>query len=120
VAARAVPAHQAGCDGFAGGAGELKVSEFPTCSRPHWIAPASLPFLEAAWAIYGLGVMTDGGPKQLRALAKSYERAPSLRLIALLSPSHQRAGLDTGLNRVAVPWFICPAASTLRVLPRRR
>ena len=86
MAQRHISAHQAGCDGFAGGGGELKVSEFPTCSRPHWIAPASLPFLEAV-AIYGLGVMTDGGPKQLRALAKSYERAPSLRLIALLSPS---------------------------------
>lgn len=36
------------------------------------------------------------------------------------TPSHQRAGLDTDLNRVAGPWFICPAASTLRVLPRRR
>ena len=70
MAQRHISAHQAGCDGFAGGGGELKVSEFPTCSRPHWIAPASLPFLEAV-AIYGLGVIVDGGqnlPTRRKAL----------------------------------------------------
>ena len=105
MAARAVPAYQAGGAGLLGGGGAVRyqgfldswnLSGFPTGSRPHWIAPASLPFLEAV-AIYGLGVMTDGGPKQLRALAKSYERAPSLRLIALLSPS------STGASETASP-----------------
>lgn len=105
MAARTVPAHQADRAGLRGGGGAVScqgfldswnLSGFPTGSRPHWIAPASLPFLEAV-AIYGLGVMTDGGPKQLRALAKSYERAPSLRLIALLSPS------STGASETASP-----------------